>query len=411
MQFRSALTLGRRGAHVVAAGVLIASAAFAVIFLRPVILQARGHYLAFNDFFAQWSFAVFAHLRDPVGLYDYGGRHRFQLALEPNLRQFFPYPYPPTYLFAIWPLGWLPFGAAQLVWDLAGLALFLWAVFGRDLRTTLLPFVVLAPATVIALAYGQNGLLISGLIVGGLRVMRTRPMLGGVLLGLATIKPQLGILIPVALIAARQWRVLGAAACAAIGLAGLSVLAFGVAMWPAWLETVSGHAGWLAAAVNDYRKPTVLATLSLLGAPAAVARGVQAGVTAGVIAVIWFCFRRGVSDLSIAAVESGTFLAMPFVFHYDLPMLTNAVLLLVRDGGKSRRVPGLVETGIVVLALLFPALTSVTTRFFYVNSVALIAVFGLSVWRKMKSYDRESRSYDPTDVVSSSCGDGAGRDP
>lgn len=382
------LTVGRAGVLLLGAGVLAASVGFAAFLLLGTVLASQRGSLAYNDFFAQWSFAVAAHLRDPLGLYDYDALHRFQTALEPELRQFFPYPYPPTYLLAIWPLGWLSFTAAQLAWDAATLALFLWAVFGRRMRTKLVAFVLLAPPTVICLAYGQNGLLISALIVAGLRVMRTRPVVGGVLLGMATIKPQLGLLVPFALLAARKWRVIVAAVASAAVLAFLSVWAFGAAMWPAWLGVALGHAGWVGAAVNDYRKPTVLATLTLFGAPASVAYAVQGAVTLAVIALVCLCFRRSAAPLSIAALESGTFLAMPFVFHYDLPMLVNAIVLLVRERQDCGKRPGPVEAGVIALAFLFPALTMLTSRFFYMNTVALALLFALIVWRHLASSPR-----------------------
>lgn len=59
-------------------------------------------------------------------------------------------------------------------------------------------FMALAPVTIITLLYGQNGLLVSALVVGGMRLMGQRPIVGGVLLGLATIKPQISVLIGVA---------------------------------------------------------------------------------------------------------------------------------------------------------------------------------------------------------------------
>jgi hypothetical protein len=107
------------------ATVLLAFAAFAWRIVPPVVVSARGDFLAFSDFFAQWSFARFARTGDAALIYDSDVLHQFQLALEPALRQTFPYPYPPSYLFAIWPLGWLPYGAAYLVWDSVTLALFL----------------------------------------------------------------------------------------------------------------------------------------------------------------------------------------------------------------------------------------------------------------------------------------------
>jgi hypothetical protein len=45
-------------------------------------------------------------------------------------------------------------------------------VFGARVRTVLFWFVLLAPVTVLTLTQGQNGLLTSALIVGGMRLMR-----------------------------------------------------------------------------------------------------------------------------------------------------------------------------------------------------------------------------------------------
>jgi hypothetical protein len=378
------VTLGPRMTWLLGAALLLVFAAFAWRIMAPVLRGANGNYLAFSDFFAQWSFAQFARLADAAQIYDTDVLHRFQLTLEPELRQKFPFPYPPPYLFAIWPLGWLPYGIAYLTWDVATLALFLWAVFGTGARTPLFWFVLLAPVTVLALGQGQNGLLTSALIVGGLRLMRERPIAGGVLLGLATIKPQLGVLVPFALLGAGYWRTLAAASVTAVLLAVASGLAFGWDIWSAWLREISGHAAYLDTNVSDYLKPTIMANLKLFGVPTPVAHAVQAGLGIVVAAIVFLCFRRGATGLSLAVLQVGTFLAMPYVFRYDMPMLANAVLLLLRDRQRTRQPPNLVETAIIVLGLLAPAITTVTTRFFYVSGVASLALFGLAVWWRLQ---------------------------
>jgi hypothetical protein len=187
--------LTERMTYWVGTAVLLASAAFAWRIVPPTISAARGTFLAFSDFFGQWSFGLFARLGPVLRIYDGGALHAFQLTLEPALRQKFPFPYPPHYLFAVLPLGWLPYGIAYLVWDGISLLLFIWACFGFDTRSKYRWFVVFAPATLICLTQGQSGLLSSALIVGGLRLTAERPVAGGVLLGLATIKPNLGLLV------------------------------------------------------------------------------------------------------------------------------------------------------------------------------------------------------------------------
>jgi hypothetical protein len=380
--FHFRLKLTPRAIRLLGVAVLLVCVAFAYRILPGVVRDAHGNYLAFSDFFAQWSFGWFARLNHAASIYDTDALHQFQLTLEPVLRQSFPFPYPPTYLFAVWPLSLLPYGTAYLVWDAVTLALFLWAVFGTRVRTAMLWFVLFAPVTVITLSQGQNGLLTSALIVGGLRLMTARPVLGGVLLGLATIKPQLGVLIPFALIAAGYWRTLMVAGITAVILALASGLAFGWDTWPAWLHEAAGHAGYVEQSVNNYLKPGIMANLVLARVPLPAAHAVQAIVSLAVVAIVIRCFRRGVTDLSLAALQTGTFLAMPFVFRYDMPMTANAILLLVRGW---RRPVGLVETGIVVLGLLAPALTTLTTRFFYVSGVSLVLLFGLIVWYQFTS--------------------------
>jgi alpha-1,2-mannosyltransferase len=381
------MTLSPRAIRVLGAAVLLVCAAFAFRLLSSTIRDVDGNYLAFSDFFAQWSFGWFARMDRAASIYNADALHQFQLTLEPDLRQKFPFPYPPTYLFAVWPLSFPPFRIAYLVWDMVTLGLFLWAVFGTRIRTVMVFFVLLAPVTVITLSQGQNGLLISALIVGGMRLMRERPVLGGMLLGLATIKPQLGVLIPFALISAGCWRTLASAGVTALLLAVMSGFAFGWEIWPAWAHAVLGHAAYVEQNVNNYLKPGIMANLVLFGITTPIAYASQVVVSLVVVVLVVWCFRRRASDLPIAALQVGTFLAMPFAFRYDMPMVANAILLLVKDRQRSPRPAGLIETGIVVLGLLAPAVTTLTTRFYYVSGLSLILLFGLIVWRSLGTTD------------------------
>lgn len=387
---RLRVMLTPRTTWLLGAGLLLLFGAFAWRVGSPVVRNAHRDFLAFSDFFAQWSFARFAQGWEATMIYDGDALHRFQLTLEPALRQTFPFPYPPTYLFAVWPLGWLTFGTAYLAWDCVTLALFLLAVFGTGARTPLFWFVLLAPVTVLTLVQGQNGLLTSALIVGGMRLMRDRPIMGGVLLGLATIKPQLGALLPLALIAAGYWRTFAAAAATALLLAAAAGLAFGWEIWPAWLHAVSGHAAYLDRSVNNYLKPTIMANLVLFGVAEPVAHAIQAAVGVAVAVIVVLCFRRGATDLSIAALQIGTYLAMPYVFRYDMPMLVNGILLLVRNRARTGRPVSLIEAGIIALGLLAPALNTLTTRFFYVSGLTSLLLFGLVVWWRLWPNGRDA---------------------
>ena len=64
-----------------------------------------------------------------------------------------------------------------------------------------------------------------------LRLLDTRPITAGVLIGLLTVKPQLGILFPFLLIASGRWKVFFMAAVTAIALCSRSIAIGGLDGW------------------------------------------------------------------------------------------------------------------------------------------------------------------------------------
>ena len=145
------------------------------------------------------------------------------------------------------------------------------------------------------------------------------------------------------------------------------------------------HAAYVEQTVNNYHKPGIMANLTLAGVALPVAHLAQMFVSIAVASIVFLCFRRGATDLSLAVLQVGTFLAMPYAFRYDMPMETNAILLLMRDRCSTARKVRPVEAGIIALGLLAPAVTTLTTRFFYVSGISLLLLFGLIVWHLLGS--------------------------
>ncbi len=342
--------------------------------------------LFFNDSLAQWSFARFAMELPAVGLFDGEVLHAFQQGLFPPLRQTFPYPYPPHYLFAVWPLGWLEGPWVWPVWTGGTLALFLLAgCVGGRWRDA--PLLALAPAAVVAAGYGQNGFLTGALILGGLRLLERHPVLAGVLLAGATVKPHLGLLIPVALVAAGQWRALGSGAVAVLGLVAASALAFGWEAWPRFFETLLGHAGAIDPWVSDARKATVAASLVLVGVSRGVAYAVQWAMAAGLAVGVALAFRGGVTTWRVGLLIAAGFAATPYGFHYDLPLLVAAVLMLARDEAGAARRLAWPEAAVLGAALVFPAVVTLSYRLAWVTGPCLLALVGLAAWRVFNRAD------------------------
>ena len=74
------------------------------------------------------------------------------------------------------------------------------------------------PACPINAIGGQNGFLSAALFLGGVLNIDRRPILSGVLIGLLTFKPHLGVVLPFALVALGAWRVIASAAVTALAL-------------------------------------------------------------------------------------------------------------------------------------------------------------------------------------------------
>ena len=311
-----------------------------------------------GDFAALWSYGQILHTGGAAALYDPDRLQALQTDLGLPADERNPFPYPPGFLLAIWPLGLVPFGAGFVAWIIVTLGLYLWACRGR-----LGWLAVVAPGTTIGVIAGQTGFLTGALFLGGLRLVATRPWLGGALLGLLTIKPQLGVLIPVALTAARAWRAMAAAALAASALTTVSLLVFGPGALGQWLESLPGYAAIFAGRSVRYgMMPTVTANLTMLGVPGVTL--LQAAATLAAAALVWVTWRPSTVDpAEVGPAEVGpagpgsrawlilaaaTFLATPHAFVYDMPLLTGAALLYGSGDPRGR-------AGVVAAVLVLPA--------------------------------------------------------
>jgi hypothetical protein len=190
------------------------------------------------------------------------------------------------------------------------------------------------PPLIITLTHGQTSFLVGALLGGGLLLVRTRPWLAGVLIGLATIKPQFGLLVPIALLASGQWRTIASAGAAALGLAALAASAFGLQVWSDWLAiTQTAGSATDNGAIGFAKMVSVFAGLRLLGVPSEAALAVQGVVSAAaVIMVAGAGWRHGFTPGLAALVLAGAPIATPFVLDYDLLLTAIPIAYLFACG-------------------------------------------------------------------------------
>src|SRR6185437_6127423 len=267
------------------------------------------------------------------------------------------YGYPPPLMLLTRPLAALPFLAALALWSVAGVALVA-ALLARLIgwRMALLASIG-APAAFLNLISGQNGYLTAAVLAGGLLLLDRRPLVSGALLGLLAIKPQVALLLPVALIAGRRWKTLAAAAASAAVIVDLSVMLYGVDAWLGFLDQMAYQRRLMELPHDDWfhRMPTVFAALRLAGASLAASYAAQLVSTALAVGAVILMWRsRAATEIKAAALVVAMFLATPYAWDYDMLVLLFAVAWLARDGRRAALEPAETITAVALLVLPLP---------------------------------------------------------
>lgn len=260
--------------------------------------------------------------------------------------------YPPTYYFFVAPLAGLPFLPAYFLWAF-GFAAFYAVVIQRlfDLPKWGLALAMATPVGMVALATGQNAFFTAALLALSVCLADRRPVLAGIAAGLLTIKPQLGVLIPVAFLAAGCWRAFFTAAFVALSLVAASLLAFGVEAWAAFFESILRVSGGMKGGVYPLGKmPTVFSALHQSGLPRDPAMAIQICVALATMAATGFIWRQVKNwDLRAAFLCCATYLCTPYAFYYEFTILILPALVVARRGFRHGWLKG-EEIG---LALVF----------------------------------------------------------
>ena len=192
-------------------------------------------------------------------------------------------------------------------------------------------------------------------------LLERRPLLAGGLLGLLIYKPQLGLLIPVALLAGRHWRAFAAASVTAATLLIASTLLFGTDVWAEFLRFLSllRHAYLEDGTGSWHRFVSVFVAARRLGGSIEMAYAMQAisGLLAcAAVAVVWF--RATSAEIRNAVLVLGTYMATPYLQDYDLVLgvLVVAWLWQVPVAEKTERALEISGGLMLLLPLLAAAL-------------------------------------------------------
>jgi alpha-1,2-mannosyltransferase len=328
------------------------------------ILVARGGVDAAGkplgtDFVSFWTASQLTLQGRAAEAYDVAAHWGAQKALfgpDVGYAAFF---YPPPYLLVCLPLAAAPYFWSLIVW-LAATGFAYWRVLRAWAGPRFEAAVLFAfPAFLVNAGHGQNGFLSAALMGAGALALGRRPVIAGLLFGALVFKPQLALMIPFALIAARRWTALAVAAATAAALCAVSYAIWGEAVWRAFLDAAPlARAALERHFVGDEKMQSAFAAVRLLHGPLTLAYAAQ-GVTAlaAAAALFWLqrCDFRGPSEGP--ALIAATLLASPFLLDYDLTLLAFPLAFLGREGLARGFAP--FEKSVLVIAYLLPLLSRI----------------------------------------------------
>jgi hypothetical protein len=345
-------------------------------------LDVTGHQIG-RDFINVWAGPQLAFGGRLATLFDLNAYHSAIGELFGHALPFHNWGYPLFTLPAFWPLAQLPYFWALAVWTLGFFALFAAVVLSQvepENRWAALIVLAFAPACLINTIGGQNGFLSAALLLGGTLVLDRRPVLAGVLFGLLTFKPHLGIVLPFVLLVLGAWRTIISAVATAAALVAASVALFGVEPWRQYLDVAGAFQVLLLERFYGFYTSmmvSITASARTFGLPYSVALAIQVAVAVPVLVAACWAMRRTADPCRRAFVlATAAPLLTPYMFNYDLTAVA-AVLVWLLFG----RLPWRAEwSGLYLLAWAAPtAAMYLNTHGLGVAPLASIALFALSV--------------------------------
>jgi hypothetical protein len=274
-------------------------------------------------------------------LYDYAAMRQEWLALGSAF--LYPPLYPPPLAWFVAPFAALPFAAGYALWNVllgASLLVTWWLTVpesSRLVRLGHLAFAIALPAVAFGLLLGQVVIVVAAAVsICWWMLRRNRPFAAGLVLSLIALKPQLALMVPLALLVAGQSRAFLGWAAGSLAMLGAALATIGVGGLQAYAVLLAGSAHYRGA-MMVYPELTLPGLLGSGGA-AALAQALVVIVT---VALVW---RRRASGLEFpfAAGLCASMLIANFLHAQDVAVLLPAAWLWLRTAPRAaERILGL----------------------------------------------------------------------
>jgi hypothetical protein len=355
-----------------------------------------------RDFINAWAGPKLAFEgRLPV-LFDFRAYHAAIGELFGRPLPVYSWSYPPQTLPLLWPLAQLPYFAALVAWTLGMFALFAATVVAQlepSRRWQGVLLLAVAPASVLNALAGQNGFLSGALLLAGMLWIDRRPIASGIVFGLLTFKPQLGIAVPFVLLALGAWRTIASAVLTAALLVGVSLALFGIEPWRQYAEVTSPYQMTFLQHFDGFYTlimSSVFAGARIFGASFELAMSLQVAVAIPVLFVTVWAVRRTTDACKRAfVVACAAPLLSPYAHNYDLTPIAGVLVWILCGRLRLRPRAQLVylAAGVVPAAMMIMSAHGIG-----VAPPILLALFVLSV--------REALGHEPSSTAAARPADG-----
>jgi hypothetical protein len=290
---------------------------------------------------------------DPDAVYDarrFAARQQEALGLSAPI--VLPWIYPPSMLFFTELPARFSLEAGYFIWEAQFLALFLLALWRIWPNPVAILIVAASPAVFRAVITGQNGLLTSALLAFAVMLAARKPVGAGAAAALLTVKPQFGLLLPVAYAAGKHWRAFVFAAFFSAAFFLASVIVYGPGSWSAFLDALSANPARFGEEGSPLdRMMAPFGAAMHLGAPRPAAIAVQICATLLIVAYTGFVFSKTREvNVRLVAIATAAPLATPYALHYDTAILAPGLFALARLASEKGWLPS-EKIGLLILFL------------------------------------------------------------
>lgn len=328
------------GSLCIAAILLLAAVQFFINNLRQTgadLMSPNGFAIG-GDYLSLWSagwLALNGHAADAYNADTILAAHKIGVPANTALTLFH---YPPSFTLMLVPFSMLPYIQSLFAFNAITLGLALFALWKLRPHWTTLLFFMGYPPLWLNILSGQNACLSLALLAFGISYLEKNPKLSGICIGLLSFKPQLGLAIPVALIANHRWKQIGWASATVLILAILSALLLGIDSWKAFLENIRKPFEVLEdGRIPLERMASAFSAVRLHGGSIQLAYIAQlSGMIAAFIGLSAIWKLKGTPlPLKGAALGLSVLLSTPHLFHYDMTLLAIPLILFLRHGEEQ----------------------------------------------------------------------------